>query len=175
MTRVAIRCGGVTPRPRPSAPAARSARAPRAVAALSLVLAASALPGLAPPARAQSAAAGPSCDRAAVAPTDRRIAGDVLDVAWRASPAPAVGRPFAIEFALCPRGGAPAAIDRVKVDAWMPAHRHGMNYAPTLGGAPGGPMRAEGLLFHMPGAWQVVFELRHDGRALRLVDDVAVK
>jgi hypothetical protein len=36
-------------------------------------------------------------------------------------------------------------------------------------------MRAGGLLFHMPGTWQVVFELRHDGRALRLVDDVAVK
>ncbi|MCA3178483.1 MAG: hypothetical protein INH05_06800 [Burkholderiales bacterium] len=163
------------PHPRPPAAAARWPRAPRAVAALSLLLAASGPPALAPPARAQTPAAGPSCDRAAAAPTDRRIAGDALDVAWRVSLAPAVGRPFAIEFALCPRGGASAAIDRVKVDAWMPAHRHGMNYAPTLSGAPGGPMRAEGLLFHMPGAWQVVFELRHDGRALRLVDDVAVR
>ncbi len=70
---------------------------------------------------------------------------------------------------------ASVAIDRVKVDAWMPAHRHGMNYAPTLTGTAEGPWRAEGLLFHMPGAWQLVFELRLGGRALRLVDDVAVR
>jgi hypothetical protein len=164
-------------RPRRVRPAAlgRCTHSRRTVVALALLLAASALSPLAPSAVAQAPAPGPSCERAAAAPTDRRIAGDALDVAWRASPAPAVGRPFAIEFVLCLRGGAPAAIDRVKVDAWMPAHRHGMNYAPALSGAPGGPMRAEGLLFHMPGAWQVVFELRHDGRALRLVDDVAVK
>ncbi len=139
-----------------------------AVAAGTLLVAAT-RPGLAQP------AGPPSCDRTSAAQGDRRIAGDAIDVAWRAVPAPAVGRPFAIEFALCAHGAAAAAVDRVRVDAWMPAHRHGMNYAPTLAGAPGGPMRAEGLLFHMPGAWQVVFELRLDGRALRLVDDVVVK
>jgi len=122
-----LRRGGSRPhRARPAA-VGRYTRPRRTVAALALVLTASALSPLAPSALAQAPPAGPSCDRAAAAPTDRRIAGDALDVAWRASPAPAVGRPFAIEFMLCPRAGAPTEIDRVRVDAWMPAHRHGMN------------------------------------------------
>ncbi len=127
------------------------------------------------PARAQAPAAPPSCDRSGAAPGERRIDGDGLELAWRAVPAPAVGAPFAIVFALCPRDGAAVPIDRVRVDAWMPAHRHGMNYAPTLSGGPDGPMRAEGLLFHMPGAWQLVFEMRRGGRALRLVDDLVLR
>ncbi len=157
--------------------AARAARTGRATVARRLLAAGFVVLAGAPSAGAQvpPPPAPPSCDRAAAAPGDRRIAGDGLDLAWRASPALSVGRPFAVLFALCPRDGASVAIDRVKVDAWMPAHRHGMNYAPTLTGAAGGPWRAEGLLFHMPGAWQLVFELRLGGRALRLVDDVAVR
>ncbi|MFZ4759325.1 MAG: FixH family protein [Burkholderiaceae bacterium] len=107
---------------------------------------------------------------------ERRISGAEVDLAWRPAPAPiSIGKPFSIEFAVCPRGPAPVAIDRVKVDAWMPAHRHGMNYAPTLSGAAPGPLRADGLVFHMPGRWQVVFELRAGERPLRLTDDLTVK
>ena len=126
-------------------------------------------------------AAGPSwaADPIGCGPSatgDRRIAGSEVDVAWRPAPAPiTVGKPFSIEFAVCPRGAAAVAIDRIKVDAWMPAHRHGMNYAPTLSGAAPGPLRADGLVFHMPGRWQMVFELRAGERPLRLTDDLTVK
>lgn len=76
-------------------------------------------------------------------------------VVYRTSPAPlAVGRHFAVEFAVCP------APESVRVDAWMPEHRHGMNYRPTLTGSGEGPYRAEGLMLHMAGKWELVFEVR---------------
>jgi cytochrome c peroxidase len=75
-------------------------------------------------------------------------------VAWRA--APEVGKHFAVEVAACAKPGA-AAPSSLKVDAQMPEHRHGMNYAPTVKPIGPGHWRAEGLLFHMPGKWEFVF------------------
>jgi cytochrome c peroxidase len=75
----------------------------------------------------------------------------------------AVGRHFALEVSACAkRGPAPVAL---KVDARMPAHGHGMNYAATVKAVGTGHWRAEGLLFHMPGGWEVVFELRSGGNS----------
>jgi hypothetical protein len=105
----------------------------------------------------------------------RLIEGAGVDVAWRTVPQPVVvGQPFAVEFEVCPRQPG-LAIERLAVDAWMPDHRHGMNYRPTLTGAPPGVLRAEGLVFHMPGRWQLVFEMRSGDRALRLTDDLTVR
>jgi len=76
-------------------------------------------------------------------------------VLYRTSPAPLkVGQHFAIEFAVCP------APQSVRVDASMPEHKHGMNYRPTITGSGEGPYRAEGLMFHMAGKWELVFEVR---------------
>ena len=76
-------------------------------------------------------------------------------VLYRASPAPLkVGQHFALEFAVCP------APESVRVDASMPEHKHGMNYRPTVTGSGEGPYRAEGLMLHMAGKWELVFELR---------------
>ena len=36
-------------------------------------------------------------------------------------------------------------------------------------------MRADGLVFHMPGRWQLVFEMQADGRPLRLTQDLTVR
>jgi hypothetical protein len=41
----------------------------------------------------------------------------------------------------------------------MPEHRHGMNYAPSLQALGDGRWRAEGLLWHMSGRWELRFEL----------------
>jgi hypothetical protein len=41
----------------------------------------------------------------------------------------------------------------------MPAHRHGMNYRPSVASLAGGRFRAEGLLFHMPGHWEFIVEI----------------
>lgn len=83
-------------------------------------------------------------------------------------PAPLVsGRHFALDIVVCPLGGAswPAVL---RVDADMPAHRHGMNYRPTVRKLADGRYRADGLLLHMPGRWRFTFELSADGRLDRL-------
>jgi hypothetical protein len=79
-------------------------------------------------------------------------------VAWRA-PDIAVGRHFAVDFVVCPKAGA-AAPQGVRVDAQMPEHRHGMNYKASVRAEGGGRYRAEGLMFHMPGRWELMFEVR---------------
>ena len=90
----------------------------------------------------------------------RALAGDGWQLAWRAAPSPIpVGRHFVLDIALCaPAGQAlPATLH---VDATMPEHRHGMNYRPGVSARADGQFRAEGLMFHMPGRWELVFEWR---------------
>lgn len=80
-----------------------------------------------------------------------------------------VGEHFAMEFAVCP---APQA---VKLDAWMPEHRHGMNYKPTIEALGGGRYRAEGFMFHMAGRWEFLFEVRNGGMTERLAHSVRLE
>jgi hypothetical protein len=82
-----------------------------------------------------------------------------FDVAFRPDPAPiAVSKHFALDVVVCAKSG--AAGTGLVVDAHMPAHRHGMNYRPTVAVRGGGRYRAEGLLLHMPGAWEFRFDVR---------------
>jgi len=82
-----------------------------------------------------------------------------FDVAFRPDPAPiAVSKHFALDVVVCAKSG--AAATGLEVDAHMPAHRHGMNYRPTVAARGGGRYRAEGLLLHMPGAWEFRFDVR---------------
>ena len=78
----------------------------------------------------------------------------------------AVAKHFALEIAVCAK--TEASVESVKVDAHMPEHRHGMNYAPEVKPVGPGRWRAEGLMFHMPGKWEFVFELRAAGKTDRL-------
>ena len=83
------------------------------------------------------------------------VAGGLWTAWWRSEPASIpVGEHFSIQFHLCG-----PSVDRIAVRGWMPVHRHGMNYRPavTLDGLSG---TAEGLLFHMPGRWQLILEVR---------------
>ena len=80
----------------------------------------------------------------------------------------AVGSHFTVEIAACAKaGGEPKS---VSIDAQMPEHRHGMNYRPEVKRLSPGRWRAEGLMFHMPGKWQLVFVV--DGE--RLAHDMVV-
>jgi hypothetical protein len=87
-------------------------------------------------------------------------------------PAITLGRHFSVEVIVCGDGAAPVL---TRVDAQMPEHRHGMNYRPTL--APKGPGHyvAEGLLFHMPGRWELSFDVENAGRRTRLATDVVIE
>ena len=83
-----------------------------------------------------------------------RLDGELWTAWWRPEPAPIpVAAHFSVQFHLC---GPP--VDRVGVRGWMPDHRHGMNYRPevTLDSSSG---TAEGLLFHMPGRWQLILDV----------------
>lgn len=48
------------------------------------------------------------------------------------------------------------------VDAEMPHHGHGMNFVPEVTGGDGAWV-ATGLLFHMPGRWEVAIDVVHNG------------
>ena len=69
----------------------------------------------------------------------------------------AVAKHFKVEIAACSKSGPPP--ETLKVDATMPEHRHGMNYAPSVKKLGPGRWQAEGLMFHMPGRWEFVFVL----------------
>ena len=75
-----------------------------------------------------------------------------------------VGKHFTLEVAACAKPGSPPP-ESLKLDASMPEHRHGMNYAPTVSSLGPGRWRAEGLMFHMPGRWEFSFELRGGGKS----------
>jgi cytochrome c peroxidase len=73
-----------------------------------------------------------------------------------------VGKHFALEVATCAKPGNPEP-ETLSVNATMPEHGHGMNYAPSVKKTGPGRWRAEGLMFHMQGRWELVFELRAKG------------
>lgn len=79
-----------------------------------------------------------------------------------------VARHFSAEIAACAKSGAPAP-ENLKVDAHMPAHRHGMNYVPSIKRLGPGRWLAEGLMLHMPGEWELVFTLQGERMAHALV------
>jgi len=96
-------------------------------------------------------------------------------LAYRTLPAKIdVGKHFAVEIAVCGEKGA-GLPEGLKVDAHMPEHRHGMNYNPSVRAQPGGRYRAEGLMFHMAGRWEFVFELRSAGKTDRLTQSVVLE
>jgi len=98
------------------------------------------------------------------------IAQPGLRATWRAEPTPAVSRPFAIRITLCP-----ARAELLRVDASMPEHRHGMNYRPRLQASGPGAWTADGLLWHMPGRWELLLVVRVDGQERRLVQSVNLR
>jgi len=121
-----------------------------------------------------SALAADECGSALDARARQTIvgAGHVLAFAPRVPPL-AVGRHFGLDVVVCPKPGASAPL-ALRVDADMPAHRHGMNYRPTVQALGQGRWRADGLLLHMPGRWRFVFELSADGRIERLERELDV-
>jgi len=81
-----------------------------------------------------------------------------------------VAKHFSLEVAACDKAGGPPP-KTLQVDAHMPEHRHGMNYAPEVKPLGAGRWRAEGLMLHMPGKWEFVFEIRAAGRTDRVARD----
>lgn len=96
------------------------------------------------------------------------VKGASHTVAYRTGPLK-VGEHFAVDFAVCP------APESVRVDAWMPEHRHGMNYRPSVSPQGAGRYLAEGLMLHMAGRWELVFEVRSAGKTERLAHSLRLE
>jgi hypothetical protein len=91
-----------------------------------------------------------------------------LQATWTPEPAPiVVAKPFALLITLCP-----ADAELKRVDATMPEHRHGMNYRPGIEPLGPGRWRAQGLLWHMGGRWELRLDVQHQGQTVRLVQSV---
>jgi hypothetical protein len=89
----------------------------------------------------------------------QRLSTAGLQLAWQAQPSPIRnGQPFVLAVRLCP-----ASATLKAVDATMPAHRHGMNYRPSLHPLGDGRWRVEGMLWHMAGAWELRFDVEVAG------------
>ena len=114
-------------------------------------------------------------DCSPVMPGGRQLESARFLLGYRAIPGkPAVGKHFALELAICPKAGT-AALDSVRVDAHMPEHRHGMNYKAQVVAGPGGRYKAEGLMFHMPGRWEILFDVRSGAKTDRLTQSIVLE
>lgn len=102
------------------------------------------------------------------------VYSDRYMLAFRAEPLRIqVGLPFMLLMNVCTKRNEPAEL--VRVDATMPDHKHGMNYAPTIRSTGEGRYQVDGLLFHMPGNWEVAFDVRSGGETQRLTHDFVLK
>jgi hypothetical protein len=96
-------------------------------------------------------------------------------IAYVTAPDPvAAGQHFVVDFSVCPRAGAPPP-QAVRVDANMPEHKHGMNYRPGVTTVKPGTYRAEGLLFHMPGRWDLTFDVVAGATTERMTDTMRLE
>jgi hypothetical protein len=100
----------------------------------------------------------------------RKIQAPHYLVLYRTRPAPLkVGQHFSVEFAVCPTP------ESVRIDAGMPEHKHGMNYRPTVTATGEGRYRADGLMLHMAGKWELVFEVRAKDSVERAVQVLSLE
>lgn len=95
-------------------------------------------------------------------------------VRYRPEPSPIpLNEPFSLVVELLsPDGSHPWDVELLEVDGRMPHHRHGMNTSPRVTPLGGGRYRVEGMLFHMPGRWELSFDLTRDGATERAVEVV---
>ncbi len=83
-------------------------------------------------------------------------------VAFATAPFPVpLNEPFSIEVVVCRGEGFEALATDVtlRADAGMPQHRHGMNVVPEVTSLGPGRFRVDGMVFHMPGDWELYFDI----------------
>lgn len=136
------------------------------------ILAASLIAGLiaAGPARADH------CPKDTFAALPEQLKDGGTAVAYKTKPAKIeVGKPFSIEVVACVDGEKRMAPSRIRVDAGMPMHGHGMNYKPSERKIGPGHSSFDGMVFHMPGHWQITFDVFEGDKRQRLTQKVSVR
>ncbi len=108
-------------------------------------------------------AAAPACEPSLRGTGTNRIDGEKFVLVWRAQPATLpLSEFFVLEVGACARKEMGSDPISLRVDAQMPVHKHGINYRPSVLHKGGGRFIVEGLLLHMPGRWELIFDLRRD-------------
>ncbi len=79
--------------------------------------------------------------------------------------------PFSLTVQFCDGEGP----QDIQVDALMPAHQHGMNYDPVVSAQGQGTYRVDGMLFHMPGHWEIRVDARFGADTTTYTYDALVK
>lgn len=100
-------------------------------------------------------------------------AGGQYVVIYKTSPHPIpLNEPFAINVRVldAKSRSEPLADVTLDVDGRMPHHRHGMNRQPVVTRGDNGSFHVQGMLFHMPGRWELYFDITRDGRTERAQD-----
>jgi hypothetical protein len=81
-------------------------------------------------------------------------------VTWQSTPSPVpLNATFALEVEVADAAGGDVSTLELAADAAMPDHGHGMNTQPRVTRLGPGRFRVEGMLFHMPGYWELYFDL----------------
>lgn len=99
-------------------------------------------------------------------------------VTWVSDPTPIpLNQPFALQVAVASLQADGPAVDQIslQVDGRMPHHRHGMNREPVVTQTSPGSFRVENMMFHMPGRWELYFDISHDGMTERAQDVVILE
>lgn len=99
-------------------------------------------------------------------------------VRWRALPEPIPeGASFALDAWVFDGAHPEVLVDDIgfDFDASMPQHGHGMNRLARVAKLGPGAWRAEGLLFHMPGSWQLAFDITRGARTDRARAEVELE
>jgi hypothetical protein len=86
----------------------------------------------------------------------------------------AVNQPFDVTVSVTPKNAGAGDLE-VQVDARMPAHFHGMNRVPKVTRGSGTTWKAEGLLFHMSGHWELYVDITQGAATERAQMDVDLK
>jgi len=63
---------------------------------------------------------------------------------------------------------------KLKLDAGMPEHNHGMNVKPKVNDLGQGIFEVRGLLFHMPGYWEIYVDIEAEGKTERVIFGITV-
>jgi hypothetical protein len=102
------------------------------------------------------------------ASTHTIVTGKSHTLAFETTPTPVeVGKTFSVSLKICDENGK-AFSGTIKTSATMPRHKHGMNYLPSVEALGDGKFNLDGFLFHMPGHWQFVFDLRDTDKPDRI-------
>jgi hypothetical protein len=125
-----------------------------------------------------ASAGGPDASAEAERLHTARSAADTFTVRWSSQPDPIpVGEPFSLTVELFEDPACTRPLERggLSVDASMPHHGHGMNVRPKVSTEGPGRYRVVGMLCHMPGRWEFMFDHTADGLLERAQMTVELK